>query len=142
VVYRSTQIGWLTAGVPLVFFAPAALVVAVSGHVGAAACILAMALVVVLLFGRLTVTVDSSAIRIVFGHAGFRRTLPVAEVRSATPGRSPWWAGWGIRLVPRGFLYIVAGRQVVEIELSSGRRVLVGTDDPEGVARAIAERLA
>ncbi|MGE3345671.1 MAG: hypothetical protein AB7L71_19790, partial [Vicinamibacterales bacterium] len=83
---------------------------------------------------------ESNAVRVAFG-VGYQRTIPLSEIRSARPSRSPWWAGWGIRFVPRGLLYNVAGRQVVELELSNGRRALIGTEDPEGLTRAVNERI-
>jgi hypothetical protein len=139
--YRRTQIGWLTGGIPLGFFGATGVFLIASGHVGVGLAVVGMGTLVATLFGWLTVSVDSSALHLMFG-IGYRRAIPLAEVRTVTPSRSPWWAGWGIRFVPRGFLYNVSGRQVVDLELSNGRRVMIGTEDPAGLADAINERLA
>lgn len=138
--YSRTQIGGLTGGIPLVFFFTIGLVMCVAGHLPLGLGILALGALIVALFGWLTVTVESNAVRVAFG-VGYQRTIPLSEIRSARPSRSPWWAGWGIRFVPRGLLYNVAGRQVVELELSNGRRALIGTEDPEGLTRAVNERI-
>lgn len=139
--YRRTQIGWLTGGIPLVFFTTAGLMLTVSGHLALGLGVMASGGLVLALFGWLTVTVASDSVRVAFG-IGYRRSIPVSDIRSAKTARSPWWAGWGIRFVPRGFLYNVAGRQVVDLELSGGGRVMIGTDDPGGLARAINDRIA
>lgn len=55
----------------------------------------------------------------------------------AEVARSRWWEGWGIRITPRGMLYNVSGTDAVEINLRSGQRLWIGTDEPEALAQAL-----
>ena len=89
------------------------------------------------LFGALTVTVDESRIVIAFGPGWPRKTIPLTQVRGAGPVRNRWWYGWGIRLTPHGWLWNVSGLDAVEVELSHGRCLRIGTDEPQELTAAI-----
>ena len=77
-----------------------------------------------------------------FGLGIIRRTIALADVTGCTVVRNPWWYGWGIRLIPHGWMWNVAGLDAVELQFRTGRRFRIGTDDPEGLAAAIRWRLA
>ena len=47
------------------------------------------------------------------------------------------YSGWGIRRVRNGWLYKVAGRNALEVTLTSGERHLIGSDEPNRLGRAI-----
>jgi len=52
------------------------------------------------------------------------------------------YGGWGIRWSPwRGWAYNVSGNRGVQLELRSGKRVLIGSQRPEELAKAIEEAL-
>lgn len=53
--------------------------------------------------------------------------------------RNKWWYGWGIRLTPHGWLYNVSGLDAVELHLTGGRKVRLGTAEPAQLSRAINE---
>jgi len=89
------------------------------------------------LFGGLTVSLDGSHIWIRFGPGWPRKSIALAEVRGAEVVRNSWWYGWGIRLTPHGWLWNVSGLDAVELELASGRRTRIGTDEPRELAAAI-----
>lgn len=92
-------------------------------------------------FSSLRVRVDEHELRVGFagGRLGWR--CPLQRVANVSPVRNRWWYGWGIRITPHGWLYNVSGLDAVEIELTSGRRFRVGTDQPQALAEAIRERL-
>jgi hypothetical protein len=54
--------------------------------------------------------------------------------------RNPWYYGWGIRFISNGMVYNVSGFDAVEIALADGRRVRLGTDEPDAVIAALAQR--
>lgn len=93
------------------------------------------------LFHSLVVTVRGDAseafLRVQFGWGLIRRTIPLASIESARPVRNSWWYGWGIRLTPHGWLWNVSGLDAVELELTSGKRFRIGTDEPGRLVRAI-----
>lgn len=136
-MYRHTQIAWWA-------WAPAlalVLVVAIGGRTGTAAAMLPVIFVMLAvagLFGALTTTVDAGTVGCRFGPIGLiRRQVPLHDIRAARAVRtSPVW-GWGLRWRPRGWLWNVWGLDAVELDLSSGGRFLVGTDEPERLLEAL-----
>ena len=135
-MYRHTQIGYLT----LIVIIVAALGIAVSLPNEARPVTLGVAallVIIAVLFSSLTVEVGGEEMRFHFGPGFWRKRVALSEVAAATPTQSSWWEGWGIRFTPRGMLYNVSGTNAVEIELRSGRRFRIGTDEPEAMVQAI-----
>lgn len=99
--------------------------------------ILALTAITILIFGWLTVQVTNESLQLRFGIGLVRRRWAIADLRAATAVRNPWYYGWGIRYTPHGWLFNVSGLDAVEIELASGRRYRIGTDQPEELVRAI-----
>ena len=62
-----------------------------------------------------------------------------AEVRAYRPIRE--YGGWGLRFGPSGMAWNAYGDRGVQLVLRSGRRVLIGSQDAEALARAIQARL-
>ncbi|MDZ7727491.1 MAG: hypothetical protein U5Q44_04450 [Dehalococcoidia bacterium] len=139
--YLHQQMGWLTILVVLVgglfvYIAFASTGLSWLGYLG-----LAVPILVAFLFGSLTVDVDRQRVHIRFGVGLIRRTWKLKDIASAERVRNPWWTGWGIRILPGRTVYNVAGFDAVEITLHDGRCYRIGTDDPEGLERAIRARL-
>lgn len=93
-------------------------------------------------FRVLTVQVSADEVRWFFGSGWLGRSVPLARVRGAEARRSAWYWGWGIRWTPSGWLWRAHGLDAVWLELENGRSVGIGTEDPEGLERAVRERLA
>jgi len=51
--------------------------------------------------------------------------------------RNQWWWGWGIRLIPGGWLYNVSGLDAVELKMKNGRIFRIGTDEAQRLAEFI-----
>ena len=135
--YRHTQAGWLPIVVSLVPMLAAAYFISVFGPNAWLVIGLAATMLVVLLFGWMTIEIDGSRIRVRYGVGLLRKSIPLEIVRAAHVVRNKWWYGWGIRLTPHGWMFNVSGLDAVEIELASGRRVRIGSDEPERLARAV-----
>lgn len=90
-----------------------------------------------LLFYDLTVEIDATRLTFRFGVGLVRKRIPLAEIADARPVRNTWIHGWGIHRTPHGWLYNVSGWEAVEIALASGKRLRLGTDEPNKLARAI-----
>jgi hypothetical protein len=99
--------------------------------------VLAILLLCLFLFWSLTVEVRRGQVQARFGSGLIRRTVQLADIQEARVVRNPWYAGWGIRLIPRGVIYNVSGFGAVELELSNGRRFRIGTDEPQALLEAI-----
>jgi len=141
-LYRHMQVGWtlivLVVAVVLAeltivaFGAPQrTLALALSG------ALVAVVAVMLALFSTLTVAVDDRAVRLWFGLGSLRREVMLADVTSARMVRNHWYAGWGVRIIPRGRLYNVGGLDAVELQMDNGRVVRVGTDQPDALLAAV-----
>lgn len=104
--------------------------------------------VVILIFvlaimSRLTVSVTDTRLKIRFGPVGLvQKEWLLSEIIMATPVKNQWIYGWGIRWTPHGPHYNVAGSHAVEILLLSGKKVRIGTDEPELLCRALQKACA
>jgi hypothetical protein len=71
----------------------------------------------------------------------FRKRFAYAEIVAADCDRSSVIDGWGMHWAPgRGWTYNLWGFDCVRLELTKGRTVRVGTDDPEGLAQFLKEK--
>ena len=92
-------------------------------------------------FGRLVTEVRDDGIYICFFpfHWTFRKIafteVKQYEVRTYRPIRE--YGGWGIRYGCKGKAYNVSGDRGVQIELLNGKRLLLGSQRPEELWRAI-----
>lgn len=97
---------------------------------------------IILSFCGLTVTVDEEYIRIKFGIGLFSKKIRLSLIRSVEIVRYPVFAGYGIRILPKGILYNVSGRYAVEIKLTGKRDVImIGTNDKDNLKDAIEKQL-
>ena len=102
---------------------------------------IAVLLLVGWLFGSLTVAVAGGAINWWFGPGFWKKGVTIDEIEVCEPVRNRWWWGWGIRYFGRGWLYNVSGLDAVEIRLKSGKRIRIGTDEPDTLVAAIHHHL-
>lgn len=96
---------------------------------------------VALCFGWLRVEVGEGRVRLRYGIGLIRKEIPLRDVGEVQPVRNPWYYGWGIRLIPGGWLYNVSGLDAVELRREGGGRTRIGTDEPQALAAAIAAEL-
>jgi hypothetical protein len=125
----------------IVGFALAAVVVAGLGaivHGGWIALVIAGALLLTIaLFYKLTIRIDNQTLGASFGIGLIQRTISLEQIADCEPIRIRWWYGWGIHLTPYGWLYNISGWDAVAITLRGGRKLSLGTDDPQGLVAAI-----
>jgi hypothetical protein len=89
------------------------------------------------LFWRLVVEVDGRAIRATFGVGLIRKSVQLGSVRRVDVVRTRVWWGYGVHWTPSGWLYNVAGRDAVRLEIDGARAVMIGTDEPGALKAAI-----
>jgi len=144
--YRHTQFGLPVAVGSLAGIAVAtALVLSLSPATIATGKWLIVALYGVLVaavavFGWLTVEVDATEVRLRFGVGAIRRAVPLDEVVRCDLVRTKMWWSYGLHLTTSGWLYNVAGRDAVRVEIRAGRAVIIGSDDAPGLKAAIDAR--
>jgi hypothetical protein len=96
-----------------------------------------------LLFWRLRLIVDLDSRNLSISYFPFvRRTIPLEtitrwEVRTYEPIRE--YGGWGVRLSfrGRGTAYNVSGNEGVQLYLTDGSQLLIGSHRAEELARAL-----
>lgn len=106
----------------------------VPGALGGVIALLGLCL---LLFPTLTVVVQRDRIQCFFGLGLVRRQLPMRDIVEVSIARNHWLHGWGLRLIPGGWLWNVSGFDAVELRLQGGKRFRIGTDQPEALYAAI-----
>jgi hypothetical protein len=137
--YEHTQIGhviiWSLFAIILI--ASADLI----GHHAPTVFVSVILLVCVALFYRLKITIEDETLCASFGPGMIHRRIRLAEIAEYEPIRIRWWYGWGIHLTSYGWLYNVSGFDAVAITLRDGRKIALGTDDPQGLMAAIRDSI-
>lgn len=135
--YRHTQIGH-TIIYPMIAIALlSAFLVGAYTNALIGFVILAVVAITTLIFSKLTIVVNDMFVRAIFGPGFTFRKISVADIAECEPIRIRWWYGWGIHLTPYGWLYNVSGWDAVALKLRNGRRVSLGTDQPNELCAAI-----
>jgi hypothetical protein len=92
-------------------------------------------------FMHLTVSDGGDVLRVRFGPIPFMRCrIRYDAIRSVAVGRSSVVDGWGVHWLPgRGWIWNLWGLDCVVLDVD-GKRLRVGTDDPEGLATFLTGR--
>ena len=95
-----------------------------------------------LTFYGMTTSINSEKIIISFGIGLFRKRINLGRIAKVDTSRSPWYYGYGIRLIPNGWMYNVSGPHSVELTFTDRDRIIrIGTQDPQRLKQAIDSRL-
>lgn len=136
-VYKHTQVGFLL----IIALGAAALMIGnlilATNFSIMAMGLLAFMLLCLILFATLTVQVDAQEIKIQFGIGFIRKRFALKDVENYRTVKNPWYYGWGIHLIPGGWLYNVSGWEAIELQMKNGNKYRIGTDDPQGLMDAI-----
>ncbi|MDB9313041.1 hypothetical protein PN462_08000 [Spirulina sp. CS-785/01] len=97
--------------------------------------------VLLTLFGTLTVEINGNTLQCRFGIGLIRKSFSLSDITAVTTVRNPWYYGWGIRLTPKGWMFNVSGLDAVELTFTSGKQFRIGTDQPRRLAAAIQEKI-
>jgi hypothetical protein len=135
--YRRIQVGFSILAALFGAIVLIDLIMLFTGLNAIAMLVVFLLFVVGFLFCTLTIEVSNGQLRASFGPGLIRKTVRMDEVQSCQPVTNPWYYGWGIRITPHGWLYNVSGFQAVELTLHSGRKIRIGTDQPEKLCEAI-----
>jgi hypothetical protein len=135
--YRHTQRGFAILVVCLAIGALGAAITLQTGQMSMIFMLIIL-IAVAVIFHSLTVEVDDNELRWHFGPGFWTYRLALDEIRNVAIVRNHWWNGFGIRTAPGFRLYNVSGLDAVELKLKSGDTRRIGTDDPKGLAAALA----
>ena len=99
--------------------------------------VLLILVVIAGLFASLTVAIGDGVVTVWFGPGLIRKCVPLAAIHTCIVVRNPWWYRWGIRWTPHAWLYNVSGLAAVELTLTNGQQLRIGTDEPERLCQTI-----
>jgi hypothetical protein len=88
-------------------------------------------------FSSLTVVIRDGQLSWWFGPGAIKKTVPLSTIVAAEPTTTSLMNGLGIHPTGRGWLYNVAGRDAVLVRQADGKQFLIGSDEPDRLARAI-----
>lgn len=91
------------------------------------------------IFWSLTISITSTHISHAFHFGFWKKTYALSEIASFSAQKKPFWTGWGIRWMPDGWLYNVAGNDIIRIVFTNGSIVYVGTDEAQNLCAALAQ---
>ena len=141
-MYEHTQPGWLVRVASAPILVVALLVAVLAGsEAWVAIPVLGFYVLIMTLFGSLTVRVDDAKVTAAFGIGWVRKSFPLDQIESVEPVRNPWYYFWGIRYYGRGWLYNISGLDGVRLHLTDDREARIGTDEPAELAAAIRRAL-
>jgi hypothetical protein len=94
------------------------------------------------LFYGLTTKITSDTITVSFGVGLIRKKIQLKRVKTVDTIKSPWYYGWGIRIIPNGTLYNISGTDGVELKFDDTNRIIrIGTKDSLTLKKEIEKRL-
>ena len=95
-------------------------------------------LAVIVLFYALTIEIKEDTLYIRMGIGLIRKKVPLSEIAQARVVRIPLLAGWGIHGLPGvSWVWNVSGRDGVQLNFVKGGRLIIGSDEPQELLRAI-----
>lgn len=90
-------------------------------------------------FSSMTITVDEEFIDVTFGEWLRVKHIPLRDIVAYQPARMNPLNGWGIHYIGgAGWLYNIYGLDAVELTMSNGDKLYIGTDEPEALRDGIA----
>jgi Bacterial PH domain len=102
----------------------------------------AIFILIYFLFYGMTTKITSDSITVSFGIGLIRKKIPLARIKSVEAVKSPWYYGWGIRIIPNGMLYNMSGNNGVELKFNDTNSIIrIGTKDSLAFKKEIEKRL-
>ncbi|HEX2996829.1 MAG TPA: hypothetical protein VHP14_18555 [Anaerolineales bacterium] len=93
------------------------------------------------LFATLAVEVDEQSINLRFGVGVIRKRFMLQDIEAYRAVKNPWYYGWGIHVIPHGWIFNVSGWDAVELQMKNGRKYRIGSDDAAGLVNALETHL-
>ena len=141
--YSHTQLGWVVLLSVVAAIIAILLIGFFTKELPVVASVVLIFLVLALAcFTTLTVRVNRNRLRISFGPGLVEKSFPLGEVTSCRIVTNPWYYGWGVRIIPGGWLFNVSGLRAVEIQMKNGKMYRIGSDEPEKLESFLKEKLA
>lgn len=100
-------------------------------------------MIIYFLFYELTTRITSDIIIVSFGAGLIRKKIFLKNIQTVSRVKSPWYHGWGMRIIPGGTLYNISGDDAVELSFTgSGKVIRIGTKDSSILKKEIQRRIS
>ena len=129
--YSHTQMGWVIIGFVLAAIIIIIAVLAFHEFHWIAFIVALVLLILLLLFASLTILGYETHLEIRFGIGLIRKRFEFKDVQSCKKVKNSPLYGYGIRIIPGGWLYNVSGLDAVELQMKEGKKYRIGTDVPD-----------
>src|ERR1700761_4108119 len=136
-LYRHTQRGVLIVSVCLAAAALDAFLIWRSGQWMPAGILLFVPAAAAIVFSSLTVEVNANELSWRFGPGLWTYRVPLQDIETVAVVRNHWWNGFGIRRGAGFRLSKVSGLDADERPRKPHDARRIGTDDPQGLAKAL-----
>lgn len=145
VKYQSTQTGWLINSIMMstILFLTLAYLFQWGDNplpLVAYIALVSIFIFIVLLLYKMKIQVLEDYIMVVYGVGIIKFKLKIDQLEEVHIIKIPIGYGIGIRITPKGMLYNIHGRTVVQVKFHSGsvsETVMLGTDNPEALKEVI-----
>jgi len=99
-------------------------------------------LICLLIFYKLTITIDNTYIRFSLGTGLIAKKYLISDIQSCKSVSNNPVYGIGIRKIPKGWLYNVSGFKAIEIKFKNSKSIVrIGTDRPDEIAEIISQMI-
>ena len=93
------------------------------------------------MFAKLSTTVSEEKIDLVFRYGFPQKEILFSEIKSAELQKVTNMWGYGVKIMRHGSMWRAWGNTAIAIQKHDGRRIVVGSDNPEELLQAIQSRL-
>ena len=95
-----------------------------------------------MIFTSLTIQIFNGYISWYFGPGFWKKEILLREIISVHAIRIKWFYGFGIKLIPTGWMHNVSGLDAIQVKLRSGKIITLGTDDQENLLNTLTRDLS
>ncbi|KAF7775097.1 hypothetical protein PCIT_a1200 [Pseudoalteromonas citrea] len=138
-MYQHTQFAWAIWAILAWIATFLVMAIVLSGSNAAILLFAGILLLVAVFFYGLTIKVDSQSKQLTWwlGPGLIKKTLSFEEIEAVRAVKNSLRHGIGMKITNDGWVYAVSGFSAIEITLHDGMKYRVGTNDPNGVLKAL-----
>lgn len=93
--------------------------------------------VLLLMTFKLRVSIEDKQLTLSYGIGLFKKRFDLSHIKNVTIVKNKWYCGWGVRISSEGTIYNISGFEGVKIDFSSGKSIVVGTNEPLELYKAL-----
>ena len=89
------------------------------------------------MFSKLSTTVSDGKITLVFKYGFPKKEILFSEIKSAELQKVTNWWGSGVKIMRHGSMWRAWGNTAIAIQRHDGKRIVIGSDNPDELLQAI-----